>query len=235
VKYPPRLIARTLCLYNLGCSQQEAAYRIASEHRITVPRRTISHWTAGYRSITTFHRLRDAAVLQFGRRWSESGRSIISRNINLRFMSPNSRSPRTRLLKAFRRRSSAICSASLKISRIICFSNTELLISAERRLIRPATRPQRCDPRSLASRHSHSLESRNRTLPTISRPSVCCWLASNLAAPGNILGNIQSHSPSLSSLCSAGAGANSIDVCVVRILRQTSSVAPQQGQAGRFR
>jgi len=66
VKYPPRLIARTLCLYNLGCSQQEAAYRIASEHRITVPRRTISHWTAGYRSITTFHRLRDAAVLQFG-------------------------------------------------------------------------------------------------------------------------------------------------------------------------
>src|SRR6266581_6471045 len=65
VKYPPRVIARTLCLYNLGHSQEEAARRIASEHRITVPRRTISDWISGYRSITTFHRLRDAAILQF--------------------------------------------------------------------------------------------------------------------------------------------------------------------------
>jgi transposase-like protein len=65
VKYPPRVIARALCLYNLGHSQEEAARRIASEHRITVPRRTISDWISGYRSITTFHRLRDAAILQF--------------------------------------------------------------------------------------------------------------------------------------------------------------------------
>jgi hypothetical protein len=34
VKYPPRVIARALCLYNLGHSQEEAARRIASEHRI---------------------------------------------------------------------------------------------------------------------------------------------------------------------------------------------------------
>jgi transposase-like protein len=66
VKYPPRVIARTLCLYNLGYSQQDAVRRIASEHRITVPRRTISHWITGYRSITTFHRLRAAAILEFG-------------------------------------------------------------------------------------------------------------------------------------------------------------------------
>jgi hypothetical protein len=66
VKYPPRVIARALCLYNLGHSQEQAARRIASEHRITVPRRTISHWISGYRSITTFHRLRTAAILQFG-------------------------------------------------------------------------------------------------------------------------------------------------------------------------
>jgi transposase-like protein len=65
VKYPPRVIARALCLYNLGHSQEEAARRIASEHRITVPRRTISDWISGYRSITTFHRLRAAAILQF--------------------------------------------------------------------------------------------------------------------------------------------------------------------------
>src|SRR5258706_2848221 len=64
VKYAPRVIARALCLYNLGHSQEEAARRIASEHRITVPRRTISDWISGYRSITTFHRLRDAAILQ---------------------------------------------------------------------------------------------------------------------------------------------------------------------------
>jgi transposase-like protein len=66
VKYPPRVIARTLCLYNLGHSQEEAARAIASEHRITVPRRTIANWIAGYRSITTFHRLRAAATLEFG-------------------------------------------------------------------------------------------------------------------------------------------------------------------------
>ncbi len=66
VKYPPRVIARALCLYNLGHCQEEVARRIASEHRITVPRRTISDWLSGYRSITAFHRLRPAAVLQFG-------------------------------------------------------------------------------------------------------------------------------------------------------------------------
>jgi len=65
VKYPPRVIARALCLYNLGHSQEEAARHIASEQRIRVPRRTISDWISGYRPITTFHRLRAAAVLQF--------------------------------------------------------------------------------------------------------------------------------------------------------------------------
>ena len=65
VKYPPRVIARALCLYNLGHSQEETARRIAREHRITVPRRTISDWISGYRSITTFHRHRAAAILQF--------------------------------------------------------------------------------------------------------------------------------------------------------------------------
>lgn len=65
VKYPPRVIARALCLYNLGHSQEEAARRIASEHRIKVPRRTISDWISGYRSITTFHRLRASAIEQF--------------------------------------------------------------------------------------------------------------------------------------------------------------------------
>jgi transposase-like protein len=66
VKYPPRVIARALCLYNLGHSQEDTARRIATEHRITVPRRTISDWISGYRSITTFHRLRAAAILEFG-------------------------------------------------------------------------------------------------------------------------------------------------------------------------
>ncbi len=65
VKYPPRVIARALCLYNLGHSQEEAARRIARKDRITVPRRTISDWISGYRSITTFHRHRAAAILQF--------------------------------------------------------------------------------------------------------------------------------------------------------------------------
>lgn len=65
VKYPPRIIARALCLYNLGYSQQETTRRIASEHRVTVPRRTIADWISGYSSITTFHRLRATAVLAF--------------------------------------------------------------------------------------------------------------------------------------------------------------------------
>src|ERR1700730_16382887 len=65
VKYPPRIIARALCLYNLGHSQEEAARRIASEHRIKVPRRTISDWISAYRSITTFHRLRAASIQKF--------------------------------------------------------------------------------------------------------------------------------------------------------------------------
>src|ERR1700722_18879852 len=68
VKYPPRLIARALCLYNLGYSQEQAARRIASEHRVTIPRRTISDWISGYRSITTFHRLRAAAIREFGQK-----------------------------------------------------------------------------------------------------------------------------------------------------------------------
>jgi transposase-like protein len=68
VKYPPRLIARALCLYNLGHSQEQAARRIASEHRVTIPRRTISDWISGYRSITTFHRLRAAAIREFGQK-----------------------------------------------------------------------------------------------------------------------------------------------------------------------
>jgi transposase-like protein len=68
VKYPPHVIARALCHYNLGYSQEEAARRIASDHRVTVPRRTLSHWISDYRSITTFHRLRAAAILQFGGR-----------------------------------------------------------------------------------------------------------------------------------------------------------------------
>ena len=68
MKYPPRVIARALCLYNLGHSQEEAARRIASENRVTVPRRTISDWIWSYRSITTFHRLRAAAIRDFGQK-----------------------------------------------------------------------------------------------------------------------------------------------------------------------
>src|SRR5579863_4321379 len=67
VKYPPRVIARALCLYNLGLSQEEAARRIGAEYHIAVPRRTISDWISGYRSITTFRRLRAAAVERYGR------------------------------------------------------------------------------------------------------------------------------------------------------------------------
>lgn len=66
VKYPPRVIARALCLYSLGYSQEETACRIASEHRVTVPRRTISDWISGYRWITTFGRLRAQAIKEFG-------------------------------------------------------------------------------------------------------------------------------------------------------------------------
>jgi hypothetical protein len=65
VKYPPHVIARALCLYNLGHSQEETVRRIALEHRISVPRRTLSDWISGYRPITTFHRFRSAATLQF--------------------------------------------------------------------------------------------------------------------------------------------------------------------------
>jgi transposase-like protein len=65
VKYPPRIIARALCLYNLGHSQEEAARRIVSEHRIKVPRRTVSDWISAYRPITTFHRLRAASIQRF--------------------------------------------------------------------------------------------------------------------------------------------------------------------------
>ncbi|MEI9978358.1 MAG: PD-(D/E)XK nuclease family protein [Edaphobacter sp.] len=65
VKYPPRLIARALCLYNLGHSQEETARRVGLEHRMRVPRRTVSDWVSGYRRITTFYRLRPAAILEF--------------------------------------------------------------------------------------------------------------------------------------------------------------------------
>jgi transposase-like protein len=65
VKYPPRVIARALCLYNLGHSQEDTARRIAAEHRVTVSRRTIADWISGYRSLTPFHRLRSAAIFEF--------------------------------------------------------------------------------------------------------------------------------------------------------------------------
>jgi hypothetical protein len=48
-----------------GYSETETAREIAAEHRITVPRRTLSDWIAGCRSITTFCRLRSSAVCQF--------------------------------------------------------------------------------------------------------------------------------------------------------------------------
>lgn len=67
VKYPPRLIARALCLYYLGYSQADTVQQIAAETRITVPRRTLSDWIAGCRPITTFHCLRPAAVRIFSR------------------------------------------------------------------------------------------------------------------------------------------------------------------------
>lgn len=65
VKYPPRIMAQSLCLYNLGHSQEETARRIASEHRVTVPRRTLADWISSYRPITTFHRLRSSAIVMF--------------------------------------------------------------------------------------------------------------------------------------------------------------------------
>ena len=65
VKYPPRVIARALCLYHLGNSHQQTSLRIASEHRTSVPRRTITEWISSYRPITTFQNLRPAAVLKF--------------------------------------------------------------------------------------------------------------------------------------------------------------------------
>jgi len=67
VKYPPRVIARALCLYHLGHTQEEVAKRLASDHRLTVPRRTISDWLSCYRSVTTFRRLRDRAIEKFGK------------------------------------------------------------------------------------------------------------------------------------------------------------------------
>lgn len=68
VKYQPRVIARALCLYNQGHSQLETARHIASEHRITVPRRTLSDWITRYRPITTFHRIRRAAIVEFSQK-----------------------------------------------------------------------------------------------------------------------------------------------------------------------
>jgi hypothetical protein len=66
VNDPPNTIARALCLYNLGHSQEQTARRIGAEFRVAVPRRTISEWILGYQSITTFHRFRSAALQQFG-------------------------------------------------------------------------------------------------------------------------------------------------------------------------
>lgn len=68
VKYPPRLIARALCLHNLGDSQARAARTLWSEHHVAVPHRTISHWITAYRHITTFHRFRKGAMREFGRK-----------------------------------------------------------------------------------------------------------------------------------------------------------------------
>ena len=65
VKYPPRLIARALCLYHLGYSGQQTARQIAAEFRITVPRRTLADWITGSRPITTFRHLRSEAVRLF--------------------------------------------------------------------------------------------------------------------------------------------------------------------------
>jgi transposase-like protein len=64
-KYPPRAIARALCLYNLGHSQEETARRVGREHRVTVPRRTVSNWISSFRPLTTFHRLRSRAIVEF--------------------------------------------------------------------------------------------------------------------------------------------------------------------------
>lgn len=75
VKYPPRVIARALCLYHLGHSQEETARRIATEHRLTVPRRTISDWLNCYRPVTTFHPWRETAIEQFGKEMIK-GRSL---------------------------------------------------------------------------------------------------------------------------------------------------------------
>lgn len=65
VKYPPRIIARALCLYHLGHSHERTSVHIASEHRTSVPRRTITEWISTYQPITTFRNLRTAAVLKF--------------------------------------------------------------------------------------------------------------------------------------------------------------------------
>ena len=67
VKYPPRVIARALCLYHLGHTQEEVAKRLDSDHRLTVPRRTIADWLACYRPITTLYRLREASTEKFGK------------------------------------------------------------------------------------------------------------------------------------------------------------------------
>lgn len=66
VKYPPRMIVRALCLYNLGFTQEEVVRRILSQFHLKVPRRAVSNWITGYRPIATFHRLRPAAVAAFG-------------------------------------------------------------------------------------------------------------------------------------------------------------------------
>ena len=68
VKYQPRVIARALCLYNLGHSQLQTTRHIASEYRISVPRRTLSDWITRYRPITTFQRIRSAAIVEFSQK-----------------------------------------------------------------------------------------------------------------------------------------------------------------------
>lgn len=62
VKYPPHVIVKALSLYNLGYSQSEVAKLLAQQHRLKVPRRTISLWLNRYKRVCTFSRLRAQAI-----------------------------------------------------------------------------------------------------------------------------------------------------------------------------
>ncbi len=65
VKYPPHIILKALSLYNLGYSQSEVITKLASNHRIKVPQRTVSSWLERYSDITLFRKLRSKAVKLF--------------------------------------------------------------------------------------------------------------------------------------------------------------------------